>query len=218
MKGIPGCIPFRTVSGANRLHPACDHAVTRLVCGPGRIVATTGIAGLALGGGTGYLTRKYGLTHRQLDRSGCRAGRRELCHRQGIAERDLFWALRGGGEFRGGNKFPLRAQSCQHSLRRPIFWKSRTPPSDAVVPKLPPTSAFRALPISWTEESSRRQTFSQRALGKTNLCLDLLLLRSRWSKRGVIKPNSPGLPPPVLDWIGADAFPGSPELVRSAAA
>jgi len=64
---------------------------------PAGIVSTTGIAGLTLGGGHGWITGKYGLTVDNLlsaemvtaDGRVLRAGREE--------HEDLFWALRGGG-------------------------------------------------------------------------------------------------------------------------
>ena len=65
---------------------------------PAGIVSGTGIAGLTLGGGHGYLTRKYGLSHRQPPggrRRDRRRPSRRCLRRTGIE--DLFWAIRGGG-------------------------------------------------------------------------------------------------------------------------
>jgi FAD/FMN-containing dehydrogenase len=64
MKGVRVDPETRTVRvGAGCTQGEVDHATHPFgLAVPAGIVSTTGIAGLALGGGTGYLTRKYGLT------------------------------------------------------------------------------------------------------------------------------------------------------------
>ncbi len=64
---------------------------------PVGINSTTGIAGLTLGGGFGWLTRKYGMTIDNLVSAVvCTADGRELRAREN-ENADLFWAIRGGG-------------------------------------------------------------------------------------------------------------------------
>ncbi len=64
---------------------------------PAGIVTHTGLAGLALGGGIGWLMRKYGLTVDQLLSVDLITADGELVHASEDANADLFWAVRGGG-------------------------------------------------------------------------------------------------------------------------
>jgi len=64
---------------------------------PVGINSTTGIAGLTLGGGFGWLSRKYGLTIDNLLSADVVTAAGELVHASEKDNPDLFWAVRGGG-------------------------------------------------------------------------------------------------------------------------
>jgi FAD/FMN-containing dehydrogenase len=63
----------------------------------GGIVTHTGIAGLTLGGGIGWLTRKHGATVDNLLSVDLVTAEGELLTASGEENPDLFWAIRGGG-------------------------------------------------------------------------------------------------------------------------
>ena len=60
-------------------------------------VTTTGLAGLTLGGGFGWLMRKYGLAIDQLQSVEVVTAEGEVEHASGNENPDLFWGVRGGG-------------------------------------------------------------------------------------------------------------------------
>lgn len=64
---------------------------------PGGVVKTTGIAGLTLGGGYGFLSRKHGLTADNLLEADIVTADGELLTVNEDAHADLFWGIRGGG-------------------------------------------------------------------------------------------------------------------------
>jgi len=63
----------------------------------GGIIGSTGIAGLTLGGGIGYLARKYGLSCDNLVSAEVVTAAGEVVTASETENADLFWALRGGG-------------------------------------------------------------------------------------------------------------------------
>lgn len=63
----------------------------------GGVVSTTGIAGLTLGGGQGWLTGKHGLSLDNLIAADVVTADGQLLHASDRENADLFWALRGAG-------------------------------------------------------------------------------------------------------------------------
>ncbi len=63
----------------------------------GGVVASTGIAGLTLGGGIGWLMPKYGLALDNLRSAEMVMADGSVCRASASENPDLFWAIRGGG-------------------------------------------------------------------------------------------------------------------------
>ena len=97
------------------------------------VVSLTGIAGLTLGGGLGWLNRKHGLACDNLAGAEVVTADGTVLHANPDSHPDLFWALRGGGgnfgvvtefEYRLHPVGPVLAGAVSHPLKTaPEFLK-----------------------------------------------------------------------------------------------
>ncbi|HEU4494047.1 MAG TPA: FAD-binding oxidoreductase [Rubrobacteraceae bacterium] len=97
---------------------------------PSGIVTHTGLSGLTLGGGIGWLMRKYGLTIDQLLSVDLITANGELVTASAEENPDLFWGVRGGGgNFGIVTEFEFRLNPVGPTvLAGPIFWPMEDSP------------------------------------------------------------------------------------------
>ena len=97
---------------------------------PAGIVTHTGLSGLTLGGGIGWIMRKYGLTIDQLQSVDVITADGEFVKADEHHNADLFWAVRGGGgNFGIVTDFEFRLNPLGPDVvAGPVFWRMEDAP------------------------------------------------------------------------------------------
>lgn len=130
MKGVRVDPVAKTV----RVGPGCttgdvDHATHAFgMAVPFGIISTTGVAGLTLSGGHGYLSRQYGLAVDSLMEADVVLADGSFVTASETQNADLLWALRGGGgNFGVVTSFLFRVHPAKEVYGGPIVFDLRTP-------------------------------------------------------------------------------------------
>ena len=110
--------------GAGCVWGDVDHATHAFgMAAPSGFISTTGVAGLTLGGGIGYLTRRYGLTIDNLLSVDVVLADGRFVTASALENSDLFWAVRGGGgNFGVVTSFEFRLHPVSTVQFGPTFW------------------------------------------------------------------------------------------------
>lgn len=216
MRGVRVDPANRTV----RVGPGCtqgdvDHAghVFGLAV-PAGIVSTTGIAGLTLGGGHGYLTRKHGLTIDNLIEADVVSADGSFVTVSASQHEDLFWALRGGGgNFGVVTSFLFRAHPVSTVYAGPIFWEAKDGRRvmqwyREFLPQAPvELGSFLGLKMVPSTEPFPKEHWGKK------ICALISCYSGPLDKaEEVMKPIRQELPSPILDWMGPMPFPAIQSL------
>jgi FAD/FMN-containing dehydrogenase len=187
-----------------------DHATHAFgLAVPAGIVSTTGVGGLTLGGGSGYLTRKYGLTIDNLVEADVVLADGSFLTANGTQNEDLFWGLRGGGgNFGVVTRFVFRAHPVSTVYGGPIFWDQSQAREIMrwyrdFLPKAPPElGIFLGLKTVPSIDPFPRDLWGRR------ICA-LISCYAGTQEEGeaAMRPVRTELPAPILNWMSQMPFP-----------
>jgi FAD/FMN-containing dehydrogenase len=110
--------------GGGNLWGEVDHATHAFgLAVPSGIISSTGVGGLTLGGGVGYLSRKCGLTIDNLLEADMVLADGSFVTVNEKQNQDLFWAIRGGGgNFGVVTSFKFQAHPVKTIFGGPTLW------------------------------------------------------------------------------------------------
>lgn len=198
-----------------RVGPGCtsgdvDHATHAFgLAVPFGIIASTGVAGLTLGGGSGYLTRKYGLTIDNLIEADVVLADGSFVTASAEQNSDLFWALRGGGgNFGVVTSFLFRANPVATVFAGPVFW--------GIEDARRVMQAFRDFQIEAPHEFGGFvglktvppvDPFPAENQGKRACAIIACFDGDAQAGTAAMAPLMEQLPPPLFDWRGDMPFP-----------
>jgi FAD/FMN-containing dehydrogenase len=210
MKGVRVDPETRTV----RVAPGCtqgdvDHATHVFgLAVPAGIVSTTGIAGLTLGGGTGYLTRQYGLTVDSLIEADVVLADGSFVIASKTRNDDLLWALRGGGgNFGVVTSFLFQAHPVRMVYAGPIFWEQRHARKvmQSYRDFLPSAPAELGCFVGLKTVPST-DPFPREAWGKRACALISCYNGTAEAGENAMAPLLAALPAPMFNWMGVMPF------------
>lgn len=110
--------------GGGNVWGEVDHATHAFgLAVPAGVISTTGVGGLTLGGGVGYLARKYGLTIDNLLEADMVLADGTFVTVNARQNTDLYWAIRGGGgNFGIVTSFKFQAHPVKNVFGGPTLW------------------------------------------------------------------------------------------------
>ena len=211
MKGVRVDPVARTARvGAGCTQGDVDHATHAFgLAMPAGIISTTGIAGLTLSGGHGYLSRKYGLTIDNLIEADVVLADGSFAVAGKDGDPDLLWALRGGGgNFGVVTSFLFRLHPVGAVFAGPIVWDQKHARAimqryREFLPKAPESlGAFLGLKTVLSSAPFPKEHWGKR------MCLLMSCYDGpEHEGRKALAPLLDGLPEPWFNWMGTMPYP-----------